>query len=107
MTMLEEKLAVDSEPTPTYRIQDIPGKGLGILAMRNIVAGELVLREKPIMTMSFDDEDAGRHAELVQELSDGDKRRFFSLCDKDNAKHKSPIGIWTVSRQLYIAMNEY
>ena len=107
MNMLDEKLAFDSKTTPIYRVQDVPGKGLGILAMRNIKAGELVLREKPIMTMSFDDEDAERHVELVQELSDGDKRRFFSLCDKGSAKHKLPISIWTVRRQLYILMNEY
>ncbi|KAL4247520.1 SET domain-containing protein [Abortiporus biennis] len=39
--------ATESQP-PCFRIKEIPGKGLGLVARRRISAGELIISERPI-----------------------------------------------------------
>ena len=47
--------------------------------------------------MSYEDEDAGRHAEIVKNLSNEEQQKFYALCDKDGLECKTVEGIWAVS----------
>ena len=40
---------VDEAGAPCFKVIPIEGKGLGAIAVRNIVCGELIVAEKPIM----------------------------------------------------------
>lgn len=38
-----------SPPPPAYKLRDIPGKGKGLIAIRDIALGELVIVERPVL----------------------------------------------------------
>ena len=39
-----------------HKVVPIPGKGLGVVATRPIKAGELILRERPFLSLPLDEQ---------------------------------------------------
>jgi len=70
-------------------VRDIPGKGKGVIAMKNITMGEVVITEKPLMLFK-----AGNGlSECLSKMSDIGKRRLMSLYDRDNENERTVLGI--------------
>lgn len=61
-----------------FEIKEIEGKGMGVIATRDIKAGELILKETPLVTHSNGSGIAGLDR-LVAALSDADKDSYNSL----------------------------
>ncbi|TBU60116.1 SET domain-containing protein [Dichomitus squalens] len=76
-----------------FSMQDIPGKGKGLIATRPIAQGELILAEKPLFFQSLRHSNATVLAALTS-LSDADQRRYFSLANAWKGIHPPPIGIF-------------
>ncbi|PPQ81272.1 hypothetical protein CVT25_015056 [Psilocybe cyanescens] len=72
---------VDIQDGPIFNVVDIPGKGKGVLAARDIKQGELVLREKSLFTVPLhvQSSPAVLIAERLQNLSPVKKEAFFNL----------------------------
>ena len=51
-----------SQPTRPYHVVDIPGKGRGVIAIRDITHGELLYRESPLFVVP---NQSTRHSPLV------------------------------------------
>lgn len=63
---------------PPFEIKELPGKGLGILATRNLKAGDLVLKETPILIA--DDADGPEGVlKAYHRLSPQERQRYDSL----------------------------
>ena len=90
--------------TLAFRILAVPGKGMGMFAARDIQPGELVLREAPLMTMTWDEEEEDKHAARAEMLSESSRTTFFSLHDKDASTELTAKGIWEVRKYLYSAV---
>jgi len=61
-------------------IRDIPNKGKGVVATRDIKIGEVIISEKPLMLFK-----AGHGlTECLTKMSDQGKRKLMSLYDRDN-----------------------
>ena len=91
-----------------FKVKAIEGKGLGVVAAnRAIKAGELILRESPLLSVpmngkgdilgktnketgEFESQDLD---DELRKLSDGQLRTFFSLSDAFSAKPKTNFGI--------------
>ena len=92
-------------PPPAFRIVAVPGKGMGMFAVRDIRPGELVLREAPLMTMTWDEEDDDQHAARAKALSQSSKTTFFGLHDKDASEDEPTAkGIWEVRGPMHYAV---
>ena len=87
-------------PTIAYRILAVPGKGMGMFAARDVQPGELVLREAPLMVMTWDEEEDDKHAARVNALSESSRTTFFSLHDKDASTEPTAKGIWEVRKRM-------
>ncbi|TBU44239.1 SET domain-containing protein [Dichomitus squalens] len=74
-------------------MQDIPGKGKGLLATRPIARGELILAEEPLLSQSQPHSIATVLAALSS-LSDNDQRRYFSLANALKGDYPPPLGIF-------------
>ena len=63
-----------------YKIQDIPGKGQGLVATRKLIPGKIIVTEKPLIVV-----DTGRAFKnvfpLYQSLTNGKKTTVLSLHD--------------------------
>ncbi|KAF2807047.1 SET domain-containing protein [Mytilinidion resinicola] len=68
---------------PMYAVEDVPGKGKGLIATKDIPKGTRIISEKPIIA-------SGRHVadmeqlqiricQQVSSLSEGQQREFFSM----------------------------
>ena len=69
-------------PAPMYQIQQIPGKGRGLVARHNITRGERILSESPLFTFpNIEDTMPIRQiiGPKVQALNDDQRRTFFGL----------------------------
>jgi hypothetical protein len=70
-----------------YTLTEIPGKGFGAIALRDIMPGELIMEEKPIITISskkgwFTPSESYSEARVeteIEKLSDYDQDRFYAL----------------------------
>ncbi|KAG6239852.1 hypothetical protein E4U25_000233 [Claviceps purpurea] len=65
-----------------YALQDIPGKGKGLVAIRNIPKGTRILSEQPLITIPTDlDHEEGRRSicRQLEALSNDQRRAFLSL----------------------------
>ncbi|CCE29286.1 uncharacterized protein CPUR_02979 [Claviceps purpurea 20.1] len=65
-----------------YALQDIPGKGKGLVATRNIPKGTRILSEQPLITIPTDlDHEEGRRSicRQLEALSNDQRRAFLSL----------------------------
>jgi len=70
-------------------VRDIPGKGKGVVAMRGIKMGEVLITEKPLMIFK-----AGNGlTECLKKMSDQGKRKLMSLYDRDNENERTVLGI--------------
>ncbi|KAF2438447.1 SET domain-containing protein [Karstenula rhodostoma CBS 690.94] len=72
-------------PEKIYAVQDIPGKGRGLIAIKDIAKGTRVISEKPIITMSniiasIQQLDSCI-LDQVSSLSKGDMREFLSMAN--------------------------
>ncbi|KFA80210.1 hypothetical protein S40288_09887 [Stachybotrys chartarum IBT 40288] len=85
----------DGQSMPPYVLQDVPGKGKGLVATRLITRGTRILCEKPIVTSTLSQTNfriAGTaiHRQ-VKGLAENQQREFFSLHNihpyKDVADH--------------------
>ena len=80
-------------PTAPFAVQDIPGKGKGIVATRAIALGELVLAEAPLFTQIRSRTNATVLAALTS-LSDADQRQYFSLANARRGRQPPPLAIF-------------
>ncbi|KAI9648889.1 hypothetical protein NHQ30_001455 [Ciborinia camelliae] len=71
--------------TPLYALQDIPGKGKGLVAIQNIVKGTRIISEEPVITTSsLSDEHSIQRmvrsiSQKVDALANDQRQRFLSL----------------------------
>lgn len=76
----------------SFEMQDIPGKGKGMIATKAILAGELILFEAPLFTLPSSCSNSDVLAELVK-LAESEQREFFSLSNCHRGRLSPPIGI--------------
>ncbi|KAH9836259.1 SET domain-containing protein [Rhodofomes roseus] len=72
-------------------VQDIPGKGKGVIAARAIVPGELVLLEAPLFTLPSDYDNSAVLAKLAA-LTESEQRQFLSLTNCHQGRLPPPLG---------------
>lgn len=68
------------QPSTTQLLEEreVPGKGIGVFAIRHIASGTRVLSEEPFLSMS-DEEDPLELYRTVSSLSDEAKSQFWAL----------------------------
>jgi len=70
-------------------VRDIPGKGKGVVAMKDIEMGEVIITENPLMLFK-----AGNGlTECLSKMSDRGKRKLMSLYDRDDDENRTVLGI--------------
>ena len=90
--------------TTCYAVREIPGKGLGLVAVRPILAGELILAEKPLLTVPREIH-ASRDANRIEDFLLGKlalenetfRRTFWALADHKaggGGGEKTALGIY-------------
>ncbi|EGP88158.1 unnamed protein product [Zymoseptoria tritici ST99CH_1E4] len=78
--------------SPSFRIQDVAGKGTGVTASENIATGTLILAERPLITFEQEaQQDAYVRSILSQlkQMPNADQKDFFAL--SNNFKAMKPI----------------
>lgn len=68
--------------TPAYEKKDIPGKGIGLVATRHLKAGDLVLKDRPLVILENNGNHLATPAELefaYRKLSEADRQLYDSL----------------------------
>ena len=91
-------------PESMYKICEIPGKGFGAIATRDICPGELLIEEKPLFAINtrkawFTPSESYSETRVeneVDKLSDIDQERFFAL--HGFIGHNEEMGISTESK---------
>ncbi|KAK0187869.1 hypothetical protein F5146DRAFT_731719 [Armillaria mellea] len=78
--------------SPLFEVVDLPGRGKGVVAARDIQRGELVILEKPLFIVPYSTSDSpttliSRH---VQSLNDVDYHAFFNLSYVNFPKNMDP-----------------
>ncbi|GAA6006472.1 hypothetical protein JCM11491_004973 [Sporobolomyces phaffii] len=64
--------------TPAFELVDIPGKGIGVVAARDLKAGDLVLKESPVLVL--ESATAAPALDMAySRLSDQDRERYDAL----------------------------
>jgi hypothetical protein len=76
-----------SVPVPIYSIQDVPGKGKGLIANENIPKGTRIISEKPIMS-------PGRHVADMKQLEIRILQQFGSLNDDQQQEFLSMSNVY-------------
>ncbi|KAF6757576.1 hypothetical protein DFP72DRAFT_891568 [Ephemerocybe angulata] len=97
-----QKVLVNQRPSPrydevaigaAYAVVDIPGKGKGVIATRNISRGELILTEKPLFTVPPTIQTSP--VEFIKEklvlTSEPQRWAFFNLSYVNFPKDKDPL----------------
>jgi len=74
-------------------VQDVPGKGKGVIATRPITAGELVLLEAPLFTLPSEYDNSAVLAKLAA-LTESEQREFFSLSNRYRGRLPPPVGTY-------------
>lgn len=86
------------EVEPLFEIVEVEGKGRGMRATRDIVAGTLVISEAPLVAISAEAEVTEGVEASIERMSAASKSQFFQLHDKDGVDgRKTADGIWKVS----------
>ncbi|GAA5997524.1 hypothetical protein JCM5350_002718 [Sporobolomyces pararoseus] len=78
-------LAPSPSQTPVFEMKGIDGKGMGVVAIRDLEAGTLVLREVPIVVWNEED-GTSKLESLVSALSDRQRADYYSLYISPKAK---------------------
>ncbi|KAG0295071.1 hypothetical protein BGZ98_001521 [Dissophora globulifera] len=73
-----------------YVVKDVPGKGMGMFATRDIKRGECILSEKPLV---FATQDFIKTQLAVEAMAEPDKKSFFAL---HNVRPELPIALGIV-----------
>lgn len=81
--------SMSNKSTP-YEIKDVPGKGVGLFATRDISVGELIITEKPLFTASS----LASVLAAFNGLDSEEKTRFMELRDTHYPDRPSPITIF-------------
>ncbi|KAK0221666.1 hypothetical protein IW262DRAFT_919477 [Armillaria fumosa] len=84
-----------------FEVVDLPGRGKGVVAARDIQRGELVIREKPLFIVphSISGSPTTLISHLVQSLNDVDYHAFFNLSyvnfpkDMDPEAHRDEVAL--------------
>lgn len=63
----------------TYKICESPGRGMGLFANRPIKRGELIISEKPMVTLNNGYNTANTLEQRIEKLSQAEKDMFYSL----------------------------
>lgn len=70
-------------------IRAVPGKGMGVIAMRDIKRGEVVVSENPLLQFTF-----GKGlTESLQKTSTSSRKKLMSLHDRQSDGRKSLLGV--------------
>ena len=83
----ESSLEQTSSEASMFQLMEIPGKGFGAIALRDIVPGELIMNEKPLFSITTkkawftpsESYSEKRIEDEVEKLSVSDQERFYSL----------------------------
>ncbi|KAK0244024.1 hypothetical protein EDD85DRAFT_806503 [Armillaria nabsnona] len=77
---------------PLFEVVDLPGRGKGVVAARDIQRGELVIREKPLFIVPYSTSDSPTSliSHHVQSLNDIDYHAFFNLSYVNFPKNMDP-----------------
>ncbi|RFU29990.1 hypothetical protein B7463_g6374, partial [Scytalidium lignicola] len=80
----------NGSPEPEYfKIEDIPGKGKGVIAIQDISPGTCIFREQPLFTTASLTSTATQErdlASIVRSLPKGSQRAFLSLYNNNPGK---------------------
>ena len=95
---------VTEVPESMYKICEIPGKGFGAIATRDIFPGELLIEERPLFAINtrkawFTPSESYSETRVeneVDKLSEIDRERFFAL--HGFVGHNEEMGISTDSK---------
>ena len=82
-------------------MRPLPGKGLGLVATRNIKQGEVILSEDPLLFINNDDNDMKKSLNYqFENLSTENKKKVMSLCDPDpeGEEDQKVVRIFMVNR---------
>jgi len=70
-------------------VREIPNKGKGVVALRDIKMGEVVMTEKPLLIFK-----AGNHlTQCLSKMTDQGKRKLMQLYDRENETEGKVLGI--------------
>ncbi|KAG7445775.1 SET domain-containing protein [Guyanagaster necrorhizus] len=78
--------------SPPFEVVDLPGRGKGVIASRDIQRGELVIQEKPLFIVPYSTSDSPTAliSHRVQSLNDLDYHAFFNLSYVNFPKSMDP-----------------
>ncbi|KAL8278363.1 hypothetical protein RQP46_009255 [Phenoliferia psychrophenolica] len=107
------KTHVDTPSPQPFTVSEAPGKGLGVFASRDISAGEVIIRERPILLLSNEsgteehNYDPGHLLRAaVASLSDSSRRKLLDLKNafgNENGSDKDLLqGIFTTNSDVAI-----
>ncbi|KXN88140.1 SET domain-containing protein 5, partial [Leucoagaricus sp. SymC.cos] len=87
----EARLTPDTHTSPFF-VADLPGKGKGLLASRDIKQGELLLREKPLFVVprQISSSPTALIAGLLAQLGQDEQDTFYNLSYVHFPKHLDP-----------------
>ncbi|GCA63602.1 hypothetical protein KIPB_010865, partial [Kipferlia bialata] len=69
---------------PCYKLVPHPSFGMGMVATRDILQGEVILTETPLLYMPMEDvESESEILERLAELTEEEQAAFWALCDMD------------------------
>ncbi|KIK59257.1 hypothetical protein GYMLUDRAFT_44626 [Collybiopsis luxurians FD-317 M1] len=76
-----DELELEARDASIFRVQELPGKGMGVVAVRDIQRGELIIRERPLFVLPS--QVTTSPTDLISQqlslLSTEDQHRFFNL----------------------------
>lgn len=86
-----DSTAVHSDSSPAIEVVDVPGKGKGIVALRDLAEGDLLFVEKPLATLEWDMDyvESELNADLtrqIEALGEEDRQAYYSLHIADPVK---------------------
>ncbi|KAI0284005.1 hypothetical protein BGY98DRAFT_1093641 [Russula aff. rugulosa BPL654] len=82
----------DGDLGPAYTVRDLPGRGKGMIAVRDIRRGELLIRERPLMVVPYSINTSPSQFiwELVQQLTPDQVASFHNLSHVNLPENLSP-----------------
>jgi len=93
---------------PAFQVRSTAHKGQAMFAMRTIAAGEVIIREKPLIVMPnkiYDLKDMDKLEtwmdKIVNKLPSGDREEFYKLSDCRNPLDPSALGIFFTNDMNY------
>jgi len=86
--------------TPACEVKEVAGKGIGMVATKKLYPGDLILSEKPVMTMPVAIFDSGREStedwldKTINRLGSMERELLLSLSDWSNPDDFTYIGLF-------------